>query len=246
VNGSTWPSAWLPCTGAFVCEGERDRQLRDPRDDGQTLMVHPVTGFAEASLNRALRLDPELQRILAPLAGKTLALSVNPGPGLRFLIAIQCAGIVFLDPASQDADVELTGSVPALLGLLPGSPLAGSGEEISVRGDTAVLVELKRALARLRVDWREPIAQIFGDTLGHGLAQGLEQLAGAFSRTARSLWLDTAEYLGEESELVENRTAVSQFCAEVDQFRDDTARLEKRLQRLGSLLAARAVPGDPL
>ncbi len=209
-------------------------------------MIHPLAGFARAALNRTLGLDPELQRILAPLVGKSLALRVKSGPALRFLIAFQTDGVEFRDPGSQGADVELTGSVPALLGLLPGSPFAGAGEEISVRGDAAVLVELKRALARLRIDWREPIAQVFGDTLGHGMAQGLEQLAGAFSRTARSLWLDTAEYLAEESDLVENRPVVSQFCAAVDQLRDATERLEKRLQRLDSLLAARtADPGDP-
>ncbi len=209
-------------------------------------MAQPLADLAQATLNRALRLDPELQHILKPLLGKSAALRVNPGPDRVFLIAFQNNGIVFLDPASQVADVQLTGSVPALFGLLPGSPLANNGEEIEVRGDAAVLMELKRALTRLRIDWREPIAQLFGDTVGHTLAQGVEQLAGAISRTAHSLWLDTAEYLGEESEVLEHHTVVSQFCADVDRFRDDTARLEKRLQRLQALLAARVAPGEPL
>jgi len=198
-----------------------------------------MAGVAEAAVNRALRLDPELDRILTPLAGKCLALKIDPGPERKWFITFRTDGIVLVEPGMQGVDVELAGSVPALLGLFPHSPFADVGETISIRGDSEVLMELKRALSRLRIDWREPLAQIFGDTAGYTMVRGLEQVADVFSRSARNLWLDTVEYLSEESDLLENPAAVSQFCAEVDRLRDDTARLEKRLQRLDARLAAR-------
>ncbi len=148
------------------------------------------------------------------------------------MVAFYGDGVVFVPPGNSNADVELAGSISALLGLLPGSPFAGSGEEITIRGDSSVLMELKRALVRLRVDWREPLAELFGDTLGHSLAQGLEQFTRIVMSKATSLWLDTKDYIGEESELLESRSGVREFCTGVDRLRDDTARLEKRLQRL--------------
>ncbi len=197
-------------------------------------MKHPLSGIVEATINRALGLDPELNRILAPVAGKCIAIHIKPGLELEFLVAIQQDGILILDPESRVADVTLIGNASALLGLLPETPWSASDEGIQVLGDSTVLMELKRALGQLRVDWQEPFAQIFGDTLGHSMTQGISQLAGALSRNARSLWLDTAEFLGEETDWLETRSSVDNFCSDVDQLRDDTARLEKRIQRLES------------
>jgi len=205
-------------------------------------MTHPLMGLAQATINRALRLDPELDRIFSPLAGKCVAVRIEPGPELAFLFAFEHDGIVILDADARAADAELTGSVSALLGLLPNSNWSAADDGIKVHGDSAVLTELKRALGRLRIDWQEPFAQIFGDTLGQSMTQGLMQMAGSFSRTARSLWLDTAEYLSEESDWLETRTSVNAFCADVDRLRDDTARLEKRLQHFEARLAAHGKP----
>ncbi len=207
-------------------------------------MPHPMQGFAEATVNRALRMDPELENVLAPLVGKRLSLKIEPDSNLHFMLVFYSDGIVLMDPETQVSDTQLRGTLSAMLGLLPGSPLGMSGAGINVSGDSTVLVELKRALSRLRIDWRGLVAQIFGDTAGHSMAQGLELLADAFSRTAHSLWLDTAEYLGEESTLAENRTSISDFCAGVEQLCGDTARLEARLQRLESCRVMHSVGGD--
>ncbi|HIE55928.1 MAG TPA: hypothetical protein EYP90_12260, partial [Chromatiaceae bacterium] len=61
-------------------------------------MIQPLADFAQTTLNRALRLDPELQHILKPLLGKSAAWRVKPGPDRVFMIAFESDGIVFVDP----------------------------------------------------------------------------------------------------------------------------------------------------
>jgi len=95
-----------------------------------------------------------------------------------------------------------------------------------------LLQEVRRAMTRLRPDWREPIARALGDELGEPVARAIAHAAGLFQRTVLELRANTGEYLREESRLIVSAEDVAGFAAVVDRLRDQVERLDKRIARL--------------
>ncbi len=189
--------------------------------------------LTEDMVNRVLRLDPECSSVLEPLVGKRIALAVEGPARFRVLVQVHPDGIRLANTCAVGADVELRGSADALVKLFRGAgETLPAGAGVSVHGEIRVLEELKRALARLRLDWEEPIAQVLGDGLGHSAARGLRALASLAGHAARELRENTSEFLREESGWLVQREVVDEFCEQVDSLRDVVARLEKRLERV--------------
>ncbi len=189
--------------------------------------------LAENAINRVLRLDAERDRVLEPLAGKCIGLAVEGPVWMQLQVQVFPDRVRLAGATDMPANVELRGSADALVTLVRGGgeSLPG-GAGVSVHGEVQVLEDLRRALARLRPDWEEPIAHVLGDRLGHPAAQGLRALTAFASRVAGEIREDTSEFLREESGWLEQRAAVDEFCEQVDGLRDMVARLEKRMDRL--------------
>lgn len=194
----------------------------------------PLFALMETACNRALALDPERDRILAELSGRSLDVYVTGPVASDFRLGFLSDKVVIGVPdAEQPADAELSGTPATLLGLVRGGGLPGA-EGVSVRGNLAFLGQVSDAMGKLRPDWHEPLSRLLGDSLGHPVARGLEQGFALFTRALRELHLDTAEYLREESGLLAEDAEVRAFCDEVDRVRDAVARLERRVVLLES------------
>ena len=84
----------------------------------------------------------------------------------------------------------------------------------------------------LRWDYEADLAAIIGDIPAHRVSRLLAEGV-AWQRSAvRRLGLNAAEFATEESGLVTSARDLTRFGQDVDQLRDDAARLEKRISML--------------
>jgi ubiquinone biosynthesis protein UbiJ len=62
---------------------------------------------------------------------------------------------------------------------------------------------------------------------------GTREFAGWQQQAAQNFAENLAEYFTEEQPTIARRIAIADFSADIDRLRDDVARLEKRLEKLG-------------
>ncbi len=197
-----------------------------------------VLSVLETLLNRAVALDPQAARMLEPLAGRCIDLTLsgfNSVP-LRLCIDGQRVRLSWhLGAASVvPADLRISGSMAALVGALS-APRATSGalpQGVQIHGDLEVARQLLFALRGLQPDLEEALSQLVGDTLarqlgiaGRGLLHGVQTAAVQAMRNA-------GEALVHEQQLLAASTDQQYFSEEVHELRDSVARLEARIALL--------------
>ena len=196
-------------------------------------------GAMEAACNAALALDPEIRARLGALADKVIAVELQ-GVNLRLHFLPHMQGVQVLSAYEGEPDVLLRGAPLALLRLAvsatPSDALFAGGVE--VRGDAATGQAFQDILRALRIDWEELVARVAGDDVAHQTGRAARAAAAQVRHVARSLEADTGEYLIEEAELLTPRHDLEGFLNSVDVLRSDVDRLEARLQRLETALAA--------
>ncbi|MBI5919989.1 MAG: hypothetical protein HY849_11550 [Nitrosomonadales bacterium] len=166
---------------------------------------------------------------LARFAGMTARFHVAP---FSFCCTIGPDGL--LSAASSDAAADVVCVVPP--SLLPRLALQdeAASNQIETSGDAALLAELLYLTRNLRWDAAEDLSRVTGDIA----AERIVRLVSAKHRQAHETVLNLsqalAEYWTEESPLLAKPTQVAAFVQQVDQLRDDVARLEQRLARLVS------------
>lgn len=188
----------------------------------------------EVALNRTLRLEPEVLADFAQLDGKLLALSVD---GLNWDFYIECipSGVRVLPSFERKADVHLRSGAVGYAQLArqfkSGDSSLPAGA--TVDGDAELLHRFTRLLARIGFEPAELIAKFTGDGVAQRLVGGLQSFFGWGQQSAKTLTLNTAEYLREETYDLARKVDADDWSSAVETLRDDVARLEARLNRLG-------------
>ncbi|MCF8199792.1 MAG: hypothetical protein K9J42_13575, partial [Sulfuritalea sp.] len=88
-------------------------------------------------------------------------------------------------------------------------------------------------IRNLRWDAEEDLSKLVGDIAAHRIVEGGREFAAWQQQAAQNLAENFAEYFTEELPMIARQADVEEFSADIDRLRDDVARLEKRLQRLG-------------
>lgn len=185
-----------------------------------------------AAVNHLLASSDWARLKLAPHAGKTAAFDVFPA---RFAVEVSADGT--LAAAAPDAPAAVTVRLTHLnlLELLGGGE--GAWRSAEVEGDSEFAAAISQVAANLRWDAEEDLSRVVGDVAAHRLA-GAGRAAAAWPRQAvRSMAENAAEYLTEEAQVLVTPLQASEFVREVDELRDATERLEKRIERLTRLTA---------
>jgi ubiquinone biosynthesis protein UbiJ len=185
---------------------------------------------AVAALNHVLAQHPWARERLAAFAGRTLEFRCPPFPDLR--LAIAESGLLSRSPDAGEPALTVS-FAPAALPLLLLRDEAAL-QQVRLEG-SAELAEAVRALfTHLSWDIEEDLSKLLGDALAHRVAGGGKALLDWQRDAALRLGENLAEYWTEEQPLLARPAEVAAFCREVDVLRDDVARLEKRLELLGS------------
>lgn len=103
-------------------------------------------------------------------------------------------------------------------------------KNVRIEGDAELAQVLGQLAREVRWDAEDDLARLTGGAAAHGLMQGAKSLR-AYAIDASQRWQETVSaFLLDEDPTLVRRSAGAQFARDVSALRDDTARLEKRLE----------------
>ncbi|MGF0333846.1 SCP2 domain-containing protein [Pseudomonas indoloxydans] len=199
------------------------------------MLITGLLAGVEAGLNRVLRLDGTALPRLQTLSGKVIAVHCQ-NPALEIFILPSGDGLQLASQWHAPTDCTLTAPASSLarLALSREKTAILHRPEVSLDGDSAVLLQLAGILQDLELDWEYELSRWLGPVATTLLAGHLRSRANLASHGAASLKQNLADYLAEESRtLVGQREADARF-AELDQLKLALDRLEARIERLTS------------
>ncbi|MEE9397614.1 MAG: SCP2 sterol-binding domain-containing protein [Methylococcales bacterium] len=193
----------------------------------------------ERALNQLITLDPDSAAFLAPLAGKTIEININP-PQWRITLCITNIGVQILEGYTDSPDTIISGSPTAFVQMLVSeSPMRSlfSGD-LTINGDMETGRKFQTLFKQLDIDWEEQLSRITGDIAAHkvgnifraGQKWGFESL-NTFS-------LNLSEFIQEESRIAPTAIEADHFFDNVDTLREDYDRLQARMNRLQENLSS--------
>lgn len=185
-----------------------------------------------AALNHLLNQAPWARQRLMSHIDKRIAVELFP---LQFALTIDSDGRVQqVDDENVDTRMQLNPLLAARIAL--GDHAAT--HEISISGDTQFAADFGNILLTLDWDAEADLARFVGDSAAHQIVQIARNLIAWQRSNITGSAAMLTEYAHEEAGLIAKRKHLDEFIAEVDQLRDASARLSKRID----LLAQRINP----
>lgn len=132
------------------------------------------------------------------------------------------------DAAQADATIHLPPSLA--MRLLRKDPLAHS--LIKIDGDTTLGMEVGKILAAVRWDIEDDLSKVVGDIAAYQVVQMSQEKLHRWQSQAKNLSEILVEYWQEEQPILAKKTRIEQFNRSVDQLREDTDRLQQRVDKL--------------
>ncbi|WJN59097.1 SCP2 sterol-binding domain-containing protein [Pseudomonas sp. SO81] len=196
------------------------------------MLLTGLLAGVELGLNRVLQMDSTALPRLARLEGTVIEVDCQ-SPALKLFILPGADG---LQLASQWGDADCTLSAPASsllrLALAKDKTAILHRPDVTLSGDSAVLLELAGILQDLELDWEYELSRWLGPVGSTLLAGHLRSRVNWAGDSLDSLRQTLADYLAEESRsLVGEREAQARFT-ELDDLKLALDRLDARLERL--------------
>lgn len=188
---------------------------------------------ALAAINHVLGQADWAREKLAAFAGRSARVVMPPFD----------ANIVVLDngylssPADDQTQADVTINLPASSPLLLLQGLPTLMRAVKLSGSVDFAEALSFVIRNLKWDVEEDLSKVVGDIAAHRLVDGAKRFGTWNASAAQNLAGNFAEYFTEEQPLIAQSAAIADFSREVDRLRDDVARLEKRVARLGRAAA---------
>ncbi|CAG1020358.1 partial Ubiquinone biosynthesis accessory factor UbiJ, partial [Methylococcales bacterium] len=124
-----------------------------------------LIGALETAFNGYLGLDEHLEQLLAPMAGKVIAVHITPFNETLYLCPAHDR-IQFLENYAGEVDAGLSGSLSALglMGLSATPMRALFKGEVRIEGDTQLAHKLQRLFEKLDINLEAKLARYTGDS----------------------------------------------------------------------------------
>ena len=227
-----------------------DAGAPDAGEERARTLPLPLALLVERAIETVLRLDPDTRERLARLEGRVVrvrttrrssaaassaAADVESGeyglPPFELALSVVDARVNVLRAFDGQADVSISGSLPALRSLVDGNDALYSGE-VKIEGDVGVAQSLRDIVGALHVDPEEVLEPFLGGALARRVGLAGRDLLAWVGRTRESARANAEEYLKEESGLLPAAEEIRHWSDAVDDARAATDRLEARLLRL--------------
>lgn len=185
----------------------------------------------EPLINQALRLDPAASALLAPLVGKTLAISLTDVK-LECSVVFSEESITLISAFEPTADTTLTAPLLSLIRFARDPDLSLKPLNIRISGDIQTLKPLLQLLQEVEPDWEEALAARIGDSAASQLGYWSRQVM-QWSAISRKRVTDQAKYfLDQGNHRYMTHAELSEFFDEIDDLNIDSERLELKVARL--------------
>jgi ubiquinone biosynthesis protein UbiJ len=192
-----------------------------------------VAAMVERALGRWFLGSPARRAQMRPLAGRVIAVQIDP-PGLTVYLIPDPEGLQVQTESSGRPDTTVSGSLPALLrlGLGHSAHQAMAAGDIRIDGNPDVATALRALFSDASREWRDRWSEALGPVIGGHLASGAAAVKAWTDRTAATIRADVAEFLQEETRELPAPAEGDAFLSDVDRLREGCDRLEARLARL--------------
>jgi len=187
----------------------------------------------ETAINRALRLDPATQASLAALQGQCLHLCLK-GPELDFYLLPTDDGVTLKGVHEGKVDTAVTGTPADFVELFAADDAGAAliNGNITLTGDSKLMLSLQAILHRLELDWEGELARLVGDVPAHELGRLIRGGLRAGRGVADSLLRQLEEFVHEEGRLLPPRAELEDFYQDVQDLALRVDRLAARVERL--------------
>ena len=181
------------------------------------------------ALNGLVSLDADHRRRLRGLEDRSLGIELR-GPQLRFVLRVE-DGLFALLGEQSEASAWIRATPGGFLSMAA-SGGRSSGVNLQLDGDAESARRFQEFFNSLNPDWEEALTRVFGDVIGFQLSRLLRGGLELAKQAKNSMERNLSEYLREESRQLLTHTEMDQFLDQVDDLRDDLARLEARVHKL--------------
>jgi ubiquinone biosynthesis accessory factor UbiJ len=189
-----------------------------------------ILSAQEAILNRYLNLDPETKEHLRRLSGKVVKIEWGP---LTYYWFFKSDSIYLSKDYNGPADLVLRGSTFDFLRMaFIKKEQALIDIPLQVSGDMEFGKQFKEFFSNLEIDYEEQLSRILGDPITYPLTQLLKTITLWAKQSMESLGQNLTNYVQREMNWLVSDEELQLFFSEVDDIRDDCARLEARIKML--------------
>ncbi|WP_313305019.1 ubiquinone biosynthesis accessory factor UbiJ [Stutzerimonas balearica] len=202
------------------------------------MLRQALLASAEQGLNRVLRLDPTALPRLARLAGRIIEIDCS-APAMQLFVLVEEDGLRLASSWAADADCRLRAPASSLVRLLVSRQKTAVLHEpqVSIDGDSGVLMSLAEVLQDLELDWEYEASRWLGPVGAQLLGTGVRTPTRWLRENGDSLRQDLADYLTEESRALVGQQEAEVRFSEIDDLKLALDRLEARIERLAHNLA---------
>lgn len=162
---------------------------------------------------------------LRPFSGQVLKIQLAP---LTFSLGVTQEGLFC--PAEQAAQASVSITLPGTTPLLMLQDSSLVLQQAGVSGNAEFAETLSFIFRNLSWDVEADLAPLVGDVLAHRLVQTGKALKAKLAKSTGNLAANCLEYARDEVELLVDTRRQEQITRDIGTLRDDTARLEKRIQ----------------
>lgn len=187
----------------------------------------------ETALNQYLSLDEDVSLFLEPVAGKVIAINIQPFNETLYLCPTSDK-IQMLEHYASKVDATISGTLSALgLMSLSSTPMRSifSGE-VNIEGDTHIAHKFQQIFGKLDIDLEEKLSQYTGDIIAHKLGNLFRSSRNWTKESLETFKLNSKEFLQEETRDLPAGPEADIFYHQVDKIRSDFDRLSARIKQL--------------
>lgn len=189
-----------------------------------------ILSAQEAILNRYLHLDPESKEHLRRLSGKVVKIELGP---LTYYWLFKSDLIYLSNGYNGPADLILRGSAFDFLRMaFIKKEDAHNDIPLQVMGDMEFGKQFKAFFLNLEIDYEEQLSKIVGDAIAYPTVQVLKTIKLWARQTLENFGQNVTNYVQTEMNWLVPNEELQLFFSDVDELRNDYARLEVRLKIL--------------
>ena len=192
-----------------------------------------IASVLERALNATLAMDPASVQLLAKLEGRVIAMNIESIDGSFYLLPHRQGVSIEID-YDQNPDIIIEGGLLAYARSATASVrgLANPDRLLEISGDADLVAVMRDFLRSLQPDLEEQLSSLIGDIPARQAGNQIRSFAEWAEQVGQSIAVNTGEYLTEEKQLLVVRPRIDRFLIAVDQLRNDTERLARRLDTL--------------
>ena len=192
-----------------------------------------IATVLERTLNATLAMDPGSVQLLAKLEGRVIAMNIESIDG-SFYLLLHRQGVSIEIDYDQNPDIIIEGGLLAYARSATASVrgLANPDRLLEISGDADLVAVMRDFLRSLQPDLEEQLSSLIGDIPARQAGNQIRSFAEWAEQVGQSIAVNTGEYLTEEKQLLVVRPRIDRFLIAVDQLRNDTERLARRLDTL--------------